>query len=28
LKDKDPAYYYTNVLVPNGKKLEDFISGR
>jgi hypothetical protein len=28
LKDKDPAYSHTNVLVPNGKKLEDFISGR
>jgi hypothetical protein len=28
LKDKDPAYYYTDILVSNGKKLKDFISGR
>ena len=25
LKDKEPAYYYTDVLVPNGKTLKDFI---
>ena len=25
LKDKDPAYYYTDVLIPNGKMLKDFI---
>lgn len=25
LKDKDPAYYYTDVLIPNGKTLGDFI---
>lgn len=25
LKDKDPAYYYTDVLIPNGKTLKDFI---
>lgn len=28
LKDKDPAYYYTDILVPNGKTLGDFISRR
>lgn len=28
LKDKDPAYYYTDVLLPSGKTLKDFISGR
>jgi len=28
LKDKDPAYYYSDVLVPNGKTLQDFISRR
>ena len=25
LKDKDPSYYYTDVLVPSGKTLKDFI---
>lgn len=25
LKDKDPAYYYSDVLVPNGRTLKDFI---
>ena len=25
LNDKEPAYYYTDVLVPNGKTLKDFI---
>lgn len=25
LKDKDPAYYYTDVLIPNGKTLKNFI---
>lgn len=25
LKDKDPAYYYTDILVPNGRTLSDFI---
>ena len=25
LKDKDPAYYYTDILIPNGKTLADFI---
>ena len=25
LKDKDPDYYYTDVLIPNGKTLGDFI---
>lgn len=28
LKDKEPAYYYTDVLVESGKKLSDFINGR
>ena len=28
LKDKDPAYYYTDILVPNGRTLGDFIIGR
>ena len=28
LKDKDPAYYYTDVLVPRGDTLGDFIIGR
>ena len=28
LKDKSPAFYYTDVLVANGKTLNDFISGR
>ena len=28
LKDKPPAYYYTDVLVPNGKTLKDFMNGR
>lgn len=28
LKDKAPAYYYTDILVPNGKTLGDFISRR
>ena len=27
LKDKEPAYYYTDVLIPNGKTLSDFIGG-
>ena len=27
LKDKDPAYYYTDILVPNEKTLRDFIGG-
>lgn len=27
LKDKDPAYYYSDVLIPNGKTLTDFIRG-
>ena len=28
LKDKDPAYYYTDILVPNGRTLSDFILRR
>ena len=28
LKDKDPAYYYSDILVSNGKTLQDFISRR
>ncbi len=28
LKDKDPAYYYTDVLVSNGRTLGDFINRR
>ena len=27
LKDKAPAYYYSDVLIPNGKTLTDFIGG-
>lgn len=27
LKDKDPAYYYTHVLVESGKTLTDFLQG-
>lgn len=27
LKDKEPAYYYTDVLIPNGKTLGDFVGG-
>lgn len=28
LKDKEPAYYYTDVLIESGKTLGDFIGGR
>lgn len=28
LKDKDPSYYYTDVLIPNGRTLNDFVTGR
>ena len=28
LKDKEPGYYYSNILVPNGKTLKDFICRR
>lgn len=28
LKDKDPAYYYSDILVPDGMALGNFISGR
>lgn len=28
LKDKDTAFYYSDVLMPNGKVLNDFINGR
>lgn len=28
LKNKEPAYYYTDVLVPSGKTLHDFMTGR
>ncbi|MBQ9719969.1 MAG: hypothetical protein IJV64_04660 [Oscillospiraceae bacterium] len=28
LKDKPPAYYYTDVLIPDGKTLKDFFDGR
>ena len=28
LKDKEPAYYYSDILVPNGKTLQDFINRR
>lgn len=28
LKNKDPAYYYTDVLVESNRTLQDFISGR
>ena len=27
LMDKEPAYYYTDVLIPNGKTLGDFMGG-
>lgn len=27
LKDKEPAYYYSDILIPNGKTLGDFIRG-
>lgn len=27
LRDKEPAYYYSDVLIPNGKTLADFIGG-
>ena len=26
LKDKDPGYYYSDVLIPNGDTLQDFIT--
>lgn len=28
LKDKEPSYYYTDILIPNEKKLDDFINRR
>ena len=28
LKDKEPSYYYSDILVPNDKCLGDFVSGR
>lgn len=28
LKDRDPAFYYSDVLLPNGKVLNDFMEGR
>lgn len=28
LKDKDPSYYYSDILVPNGRTLFQFIGGR
>lgn len=28
LKDKDPAYYYSDILIPNGKTLQNFIDRR
>lgn len=28
LKDKDPAYYYSDILIPDGTTLGDFINGR
>lgn len=28
LKDKDPSYYYENILIPTGAVLQDFIDGR
>lgn len=27
LRDKTPEYYYTDVLIPSGKTLADFIQG-
>lgn len=28
LKDKQPEYYYSDILIPDGKTLKDFITGR
>ena len=28
LKDKEPSYYYTDILIPSGKTLKDFMNGR
>jgi hypothetical protein len=28
LKDKEPSFYYSDVLIPNGAVLNDFIQGR
>ena len=28
LKDKDTAFYYSDILIPNGAVLDDFINGR
>ena len=28
LKDKEPSFYYSDVLIPNGAVLDDFIKGR
>jgi hypothetical protein len=28
LKDKEPSYYYSDVLIPNGTVLGEFINGR
>ena len=28
LKDKQPAFYYSDVLLPSGKALNDFIYGK
>ena len=28
LKDKEPSYYYTDILVPNGRTLSDFVLRR
>ena len=28
LKDKEPAFYYSDVLIPSGRVLNDFIEGR
>ena len=28
LKDKTPAYYYTDILIPDGKTLKNFMEGR
>jgi hypothetical protein len=28
MKDKEPAFYYSDVLKPNGAVLGDFINGR
>jgi hypothetical protein len=28
IKDKEPAFYYSDILIPNGAVLNDFINGK